>query len=247
MSWNNKTRRTVLKGIGAGAAGTGLLGTASAQAAEKGDFVVGVTNGKAKGLAKRKANSVKHDLDFGKQGGAVAGNFPEQALKGLLDILPALKREDSFVGRRAVPRPPKATSSPRVVSTGFVRYTSALKRGYGVFARPRWTRYPLVPYPIPPEPRRPTTGHPPTVGTWTDTGRAIDRTPPMRVECNREWGVFCCAVAPSCARSLPTVSSDGEGYCEDGGRASTTYSSPGLPVVGVEPSVSAGSNPVSSD
>jgi subtilisin len=83
MSRNNKTRRTVLKGIGAGAAGTGLLGTASAQAAEKGDFVVGVTNGKAKGLAKRKANSVKHDLDFGKQGGAVAGNFPEQALKGL--------------------------------------------------------------------------------------------------------------------------------------------------------------------
>ena len=83
MSRNNKTRRNVLKTIGAGAAGTALLGTASAEAAERGDFVVGVTG--AEGLAKvrGRANSVKHELDFGKQGKALAGNFPEQALNGL--------------------------------------------------------------------------------------------------------------------------------------------------------------------
>jgi hypothetical protein len=77
-----------------------------------------------------------------------------------------------------------------------VRYTSALEtRGWRI-QRPRETRYPLVPYPIPPEPGRPDTGQPPTVGTWADTGRAIDRPPLTRAECNRERGVFWCAVTP---------------------------------------------------
>ena len=85
-----------------------------------------------------------------------------------LDILPALKREDSFVrsfetaspfrddGRPKVSRTTSGRSvSPRrqlphrVVSTGFVRYTSALEPRVWCIQRPRWTRYPLVPYPIP--------------------------------------------------------------------------------------------------
>ena len=75
------------------------------------------------------------------------------------------------------------------MSTGFVRYTSALQTGVRRIQRPRRTRYPLVPYPIPPAPRRPHTGQPPSIGTWADTGRAIDRTPPTRTECNRDRGV----------------------------------------------------------
>ncbi|MFC5970310.1 S8 family peptidase [Halomarina salina] len=85
MSREHTTRRTVLKTIGAGAAGTGLLGTASAEAADRGNFVVGVTEGKNLGFVRDQANSVKRELHFGRQGKAVAGNFAQAAINGLLN------------------------------------------------------------------------------------------------------------------------------------------------------------------
>jgi len=128
-----------------------------------------------------------------------------------IDILPALKREDSVVGRRAVQRYPEGNFlTPRGEYRVRALHVAPRARVWRI-RRPRWTRYPLVPYPLPPQLRRPNTGQPPTVGTWADTGRAIDHTPLTRAECNRERGVFWYAVAPSFARSLPTVSSDGWG------------------------------------
>ena len=85
MPRNSETRRDVLKTIGAGAAGTTLLGTASAEAADRGDFIVGVSGAPGLQRVLEAANSVKRTMDFGRQGKAVAGNFPQTALNGLVN------------------------------------------------------------------------------------------------------------------------------------------------------------------
>ncbi|MEF8814241.1 MAG: S8 family serine peptidase, partial [Halovenus sp.] len=75
-------RREVLKTIG-GAGTIGAFGTGTATGQPSKDFVVGTTHGRAD-IAKQKANSVKHKMDFGPEiGEAVAGRWPEEALKGL--------------------------------------------------------------------------------------------------------------------------------------------------------------------
>ncbi len=52
---------------------------------------------------------------------------------GIIDILPALKREDSFVGRRAVQRYPEGNFSSRWRVPGSCATRRPSKRGYGVF------------------------------------------------------------------------------------------------------------------
>lgn len=75
-------RRDVLKGVGA-AAGIGAFGAETATAKQPKDFVVGTEPGKA-AEAKRKAKSVKREIDFGEKiGEAVAGRWPEEALQNL--------------------------------------------------------------------------------------------------------------------------------------------------------------------
>ena len=81
---DNTGRRDVLRGIGAGVAAAGMSGAASAQDPAKADRqIVGLKPGASMDVARRKADSVRHELDFGRIGKAVAGRFPEQAVRGL--------------------------------------------------------------------------------------------------------------------------------------------------------------------
>ena len=106
-------RRQVLQSIGVGAASLGLAAVAGAEAANgngKGDgpgnnpgekfanngengnngkgnasrgHIVGTSSEDAKDEATQRATSVRHVLDFGDAGQAVAGKFPEEARNGL--------------------------------------------------------------------------------------------------------------------------------------------------------------------
>jgi subtilisin len=71
----------VLKGVGAGLAATTAAGQAAA--AGKGEYVVGVSDDHGLAKAKEAAAEVKHEFDFDDIGQAVAGRFPEEAIKGL--------------------------------------------------------------------------------------------------------------------------------------------------------------------
>jgi subtilisin family serine protease len=82
MTEDNVSRRRVLQGVAAGVAATGMAGEALANESN-GGHVVGLEPGASPDVAKRKANSVRHELDFGGIGKAVAGQFPEEALQGL--------------------------------------------------------------------------------------------------------------------------------------------------------------------
>jgi subtilisin family serine protease len=82
MADNNVSRRRVLQGVAAGAAATGVAGQAAADK-NNGGHVVGFEPGASTGPAKKKASSVKTELDFGARGKALAGTFPEQALESL--------------------------------------------------------------------------------------------------------------------------------------------------------------------
>ncbi|MFB6179079.1 MAG: S8 family serine peptidase [Halorientalis sp.] len=75
-------RRTVLTGIAAGAlGGIGVQGAAGDRG--RGRYVVGTTGASGTRAAAARASEVAHELDFGDIGGAVAGQFPEEALRGL--------------------------------------------------------------------------------------------------------------------------------------------------------------------
>ena len=78
------SRRGVLRGIGAGTIGAGFAGAASAQPGNSPDrHIVGLSPDADPAVARRQADSVRHELDFGRVGKAVAGKFPEPALNGL--------------------------------------------------------------------------------------------------------------------------------------------------------------------
>ncbi|AGB15116.1 subtilisin-like serine protease [Halovivax ruber XH-70] len=81
MSNDRVSRRTVLRGVGAGAATTALAGKATASSHD--EYVVGLARGTGPGVAKEAAASVRREFDFGGVGTAVSGTFSEQARKAL--------------------------------------------------------------------------------------------------------------------------------------------------------------------
>ena len=85
MGLHRTTRRSVLRTVATGGA-IGALGNASARQAgpdDPGRYIVGTANERAAGKAKRMAEEVHRELDFGDIGKAVAGRFPEQAREAL--------------------------------------------------------------------------------------------------------------------------------------------------------------------
>ncbi|WP_254765849.1 S8 family peptidase [Salinilacihabitans rarus] len=81
MTNEHISRRTVLRGVGAGVAGTALAGQATAS--EGDEYVVGVEPDRGASAARSAATSVKRELDFGSIGKAVAGRFSEAAIEAL--------------------------------------------------------------------------------------------------------------------------------------------------------------------
>jgi len=77
----NTTRRRVLQGLAAGTTASGLVGQAAASRGNR--YIVKFAPGKSTGPAKRKASSVRRELDFEHLGKAISGTFPEEALEGL--------------------------------------------------------------------------------------------------------------------------------------------------------------------
>ncbi|MEF8830116.1 MAG: S8 family serine peptidase [Halobacteriales archaeon] len=75
------TRRRVLRGVAAGVAATGMAGEAFAEQPDR--MIVGLKPGASFGVATRRADEVHRKLDFEHVGRAVAGKFPQEALKGL--------------------------------------------------------------------------------------------------------------------------------------------------------------------
>ncbi len=162
-----------------------------------------------------------------------------------IDILPALKREDSSVGRRAVPSAPEGNFLTSRGGTGFVRYTSALEtRGWRI-RRPRGTgirlcrtRYRLnrgvrMPGNRPRLERERTRVVPSTIL------RRRGRSATANGAC---FGVLSLPRLRGRCRPSP-VTGRGTVRTADEPQQRTPHR---LPVVGVEPSVSAGSDPESS-
>ncbi len=84
MADDSVSRRSVLKGVGAGLAATGVASTASAGDVE--EFNVGLKPGaKGPGTAavKRAADAVRKEVDLGSTGKFLTGKFSRQALDGL--------------------------------------------------------------------------------------------------------------------------------------------------------------------
>ena len=80
------SRRTVLRGVAAGAVATGIAGNASGKNHEAGPLdrtIVGLTADAPFELARDAADEVYHELDFGDIGKSVAGQFSEQAVEAL--------------------------------------------------------------------------------------------------------------------------------------------------------------------
>ena len=82
MSDDTPTRRDVLQAAGAGLVAVAATGQAAGGGADD-DFIVGTANKAGSDKAKRKAESVKHEFDFGDVGRAVAGKFSEAAIENL--------------------------------------------------------------------------------------------------------------------------------------------------------------------
>jgi subtilisin len=84
------SRRTILKGAAAGAAGFVGVAPVTATPGDESDLghIVGTSSVAATEAAKRKADSVENVIDFGQIGTAVVGRFPADALEALR------KRED---------------------------------------------------------------------------------------------------------------------------------------------------------
>ncbi|PSP80857.1 serine protease [Halobacteriales archaeon QS_1_68_20] len=84
MSDANVSRRRVLRGVAAGAAASGMAGEAIANTSDEvNGHVVKFEPGASTDVARRKANAVTHEFDFGEIGKAVAGEFPAEAIEGL--------------------------------------------------------------------------------------------------------------------------------------------------------------------
>ncbi|MFP9192942.1 S8 family peptidase [Natrialbaceae archaeon A-CW1-1] len=81
MSREHVSRRTLLKGVGAGVATTALAGQATAQNDD--EYIVGLEAGASFDVAKKQANGVRFELDFGGIGKAVSGRFSDAALEAL--------------------------------------------------------------------------------------------------------------------------------------------------------------------
>jgi subtilisin family serine protease len=79
------TRRRLLRGAAAAGTISALSGPAGAQQGppQSGRFIIGTKSQAAVDAAKSRAESVRHTLDFGNVGQAVAGRFPEQARQAL--------------------------------------------------------------------------------------------------------------------------------------------------------------------
>lgn len=79
------SRRTILKGTAASAAGFAGVAPATATPANQSDLghIVGTSSAAATETAKRTADSVKNVIDFGEIGTAVVGHFPADALETL--------------------------------------------------------------------------------------------------------------------------------------------------------------------
>jgi subtilisin len=84
MSDESISRRRVLHGVAAGAAATGIAGETAADPPEQNDRkIVGLTASAGFDVARRRADDVHRELDFGRIGKALAGTFPDKALEGL--------------------------------------------------------------------------------------------------------------------------------------------------------------------
>ena len=88
MTNRHTSRRSILRGIAAGAVATGIAGKTSALGSERDAgpldrTVVGLTPDAPPGLARDAAEEVHRELDFGDIGRSVAGQFSEQAIEGL--------------------------------------------------------------------------------------------------------------------------------------------------------------------
>ncbi|MFC3957776.1 S8 family peptidase [Halovivax cerinus] len=81
MSLGTPTRRTVLKNAAAGAAATGIAGTALAE--PTGRTLVGLQPSSDVSVATAQAESVHRELDFGDIGTVVAGTFSDTAISAL--------------------------------------------------------------------------------------------------------------------------------------------------------------------
>ena len=81
-SRSDVSRRAVLRGVAAGGAGS-LLAAGTVAGGQPDGKIVGTESKAAVDAAKGKADSVRHVLDFGDIGQAVAGRFSEQALENL--------------------------------------------------------------------------------------------------------------------------------------------------------------------
>ena len=77
------TRRGVLSGLGAAGIGGLAIPSGVAGGATADRHIVGVTSAAAARRVADRARSVRHVLDFGEIGAAVAGRFSEEALEGL--------------------------------------------------------------------------------------------------------------------------------------------------------------------
>ncbi|WP_123536025.1 S8 family peptidase [Halosimplex salinum] len=82
MPQETPTRREVLQAAGAGLATVAATGQAAGDAPDD-DYIVGTSNERGSDAARRRAQSVKREFDFGDLGKAVAGKFPEEAREAL--------------------------------------------------------------------------------------------------------------------------------------------------------------------
>ncbi|MFP8888234.1 S8 family peptidase [Natrialbaceae archaeon A-CW2] len=81
MTRDNVSRRRLLQGVGAGVAATALAGQAAAQ--DDAEYIIGLRASSDFDVAKKRANGVRFELDFGSIGKAVSGRFSEQAIEAL--------------------------------------------------------------------------------------------------------------------------------------------------------------------
>jgi len=83
MTDDSVSRRSVLKGVGAGLAAPGVASTASAEPEELNVGVKAGAKGPGTAAAKRAADAVRKEVDMGNAGKFVTGRFSAQARKGL--------------------------------------------------------------------------------------------------------------------------------------------------------------------
>ena len=83
MAEEHISRRTILRGVGAGVAGTALAGQASATDEDADGYIVGVAPTRGLETVREAADSVRRELNFGSIGRAVSGQFSEAALAAL--------------------------------------------------------------------------------------------------------------------------------------------------------------------